>query len=85
MLNPSLSLYLSSALRVSTAWTEHMRTLTPISDAKFISAARPLVPLIEAAALKLVAVVNMNRTVHTPTYNVLIADAVKKASSSSTR
>ncbi len=61
-----------------------MRLLTPISDAKFISAARPLVPLIEAAALKLVVVINMNRTVHAPTYNILIADAVKKAAASST-
>jgi hypothetical protein len=55
-----------------------MRALAPIPDAKFISAARPLVPLIEAAALKLVTLINMNRVVHTQTYNVLIADAAKK-------
>ena len=53
-----------------------MRKLEPIVDSKFIGAARSLVPSIEAAALKLVALTNMNRTIHTPTYNRLIAEAV---------
>jgi hypothetical protein len=52
--------------------------LAPITDTKFINVARPMVPLIEAAARKLVSLANMNRTVHAPTYNVLIAEAVKK-------
>ncbi len=67
-----------SASRVRTVWLEHMRTLAPIIDTKFINTARPLIPLIEAAALKLVALANMNRTVHAPTYNRLIADTVKQ-------
>lgn len=50
-----------------------MLDLVPIADTQFISAARSLVPLIEAAALKLVGLANMNRTVHLPTYNRLIA------------
>ena len=62
-----------SASRVRTAWSDHMRTLAPIVDTKFINAARPMVPLIEAAAVKLVGLANMNRVVHTPIYNRLIA------------
>jgi hypothetical protein len=55
-----------------------MRTLAPIDNSKFISTARPLIPLIEAAAAKLLGLAAMNRTVHTPTYNRLIAEAAAK-------
>lgn len=67
-----------SGLRVRTAWFDHMRTLAPIDAVKFISTARPLIPLIEAAAVKLLALTAVNRTVHTPTYNRLITEAVAK-------
>jgi hypothetical protein len=62
-------------LRINTVWLGYMNTLAPISDTAFINVARPLIPSIEAAALKLVALSNMNRAVHTPTYNRLIAEA----------
>jgi hypothetical protein len=65
-------------MRVSTIWLEYMRSSQPIADAKFVSAARAVVPLIEAAAGKLTALANMNRTVHLPTYNKLIAEAARK-------
>jgi hypothetical protein len=57
------------------------RSSTPLSSIedkkKFIgAAASSLIPSIEAAALKLVAIANLNYAVHTPTYNRLIADAV---------
>ena len=67
-----------SGLRVRTAWFDHMCTLAPIDAVKFISTARPLIPLIEAAAVKLLALTAVNRTVHTPTYNRLITEAVAK-------
>jgi hypothetical protein len=66
----------SSASRIRTVWFDYMRTLNPVVDAKFIGAARSLIPCIEAAALKLVGLTNMNRAVHSPTYNRLIAEAV---------
>ncbi len=47
----------------------------PISDAKFIKAALPVIPLIQAAACKLDIIANVNRTVHRLTYNNLIASA----------
>ena len=65
-------------MRVSAIWLEYMNTGKPIVDAKFISAARPMVPLIEAAAAKHTALANMNRTVHLPTYNKLIAEAAAR-------
>ena len=54
-----------------------MYNLTPIAETQFINAARSLIPSIEAAALKLAALANMNRMVHTPTYNSVIAAAVR--------
>jgi hypothetical protein len=54
---------------------DHMRTLKPIIDAKFIAVARPLITLIETVALKLSALATMNRTIHIATYNTLITEA----------
>ena len=65
-----------SASRISSVWLDYMRTLTPVVDTNFIAPARSLIPSIEAAALKLVNLANMNRTIHTPTYNLLISEAV---------
>jgi hypothetical protein len=56
-----------------------MRTLAPITDAKFMAAARPLLPRIEAAAARLATLTNVNRAVHAATYNRLIAEAALKA------
>ena len=66
----------TSASRISSVWLDYMRTLTPVVDTNFIAPARSLIPSIEAAALKLVNLANMNRTIHTPTYNLLISEAV---------
>jgi hypothetical protein len=55
-----------------------MRNLEPIPETKFISTARPVIPRIHAAALKLVALANMNRTVHTTTYNNIIAESARQ-------
>ena len=55
------------------------RSSTPLSSIeikkKFIGAASSLIPSIETAALKLIAIANLNCAIHTPTYNRLIADA----------
>jgi hypothetical protein len=56
-----------------------MCTLQPVSDTRFVAAARSLVPLIQAAAAKLASLAGHNRAVHTPTYNRLIAEAAAKA------
>jgi hypothetical protein len=47
-----------------------MKTLSPIPS-NFI--APPMIPFIEAVALKIVAVANVDRAVHEPTYRALIA------------
>ena len=65
-------------MRVSAIWLEYMNTGKPVIDTKFIAAARPIVPLIEAAAGKHAALANMNRAVHLPTYNKLIAEAAAR-------
>ncbi len=61
---------LDSDVRVGTALLNFMKTLSPIPS-NFI--ARPMIPLIEAVALKIVAVANVDRDVHEPTYRALIA------------
>ena len=70
--------FLNSAMRVKTAWREHMRYLEPIDSRKFIASASPMIPLIQGAARKLAAIANMNRTVHTPTYNRVFAEAARQ-------
>ncbi len=55
-----------------------MHFKAPIVNTKFIPALFPLVPLIEAAADKLIALANMNRTVHLEHYNRLIAEAASE-------
>ncbi len=57
-----------------------MRYLEPIPVDKFIGVASLMIPSIEAAAKKLVSVANMNRTVHTSTYNRVIVEAAQKYS-----
>ena len=63
-------------MRVRKFWSDSMRSNTAVADVQFINAARPFVPLIDAAAKKLGDLVGMNRKVHTDTYNKLIAAAV---------
>ncbi len=48
-----------------------------MSDMPFITTARLLVPYIQATADKLIALAKINSTVHTPTYNLLIAEAAQ--------
>ena len=76
VLPPPLFFHHNSASRIRSVWLDYMHTLTPVVDTKFIAPARSLIPSIEAAALKLIGVANMNRAIHTPTYNRLIAEAV---------
>jgi hypothetical protein len=54
---------------------DHLHNITKAVDAKLMSVARPLIPLVEALATKLSSLANINRTIHTPTYNRLIAAA----------
>ena len=55
---------------------DHLRNITKAVDSKLMSVARPLCPLVEALATKLSSLVDINRVVHTPTYNRLIAAVV---------
>jgi hypothetical protein len=75
----ALTLRLCRAARVKTVWLEFMRTGQPTDDAKFVGSARAVLPLIVAAAGKLTALANVNRAVHLPTYNKLIAEAAHAA------
>jgi hypothetical protein len=52
-----------------------MKTNAPITATSAPSVAWPMIPLIESAARKLVAVANVNRSVHSTVYNTLIAEA----------
>ena len=63
---------------MDTAWLEYMKTPAPITRAKFIGAAGPVIPLIEAAAGKLAALAVLNHAVHLPTYNKLTAEAAAR-------
>jgi len=71
-------IYLSpfSSSRIHSALLDHIRKVSLIADAPFIHAARPLVPHIEALARRIAGLADINRAVHTPTYNRLIASAV---------
>ncbi len=62
--------------RVHKTLVDHLRTTTLAVDAKLVSVAMPLVPLVEALATTLSAFADINRRIHTPTYNRLIAAAV---------
>jgi hypothetical protein len=53
-----------------------MKTSAPIPNT-FV--ARPMIPLIEAAARKLHAVAKVNRDVHIAVYNTLIAEVAAEA------
>lgn len=65
-----------SSSRIHSALLDHIRKVSLIADAPFIHAARPLVPHIEALARRIAGLADINRAVHTPTYNRLIASAV---------
>ncbi len=65
-----------SAERVRRVLTPRLASPASVIDAQSVSAFRPFVPRIEALAAKLAPVVAINRTVHTPTYNRIIAAAV---------
>jgi len=62
------------ALRIKTFWSRIMKDGKVPVDLKFINSARALVPRIEKAAMKLMSLSNLNRTVHLPTYNKLIGE-----------
>ncbi len=67
---------MSSSARVGTVWLNFMKTAAPIPPT-FV--ARPMAPLIESAARKLLAVAAVNRDVHAAIYNTLIAEAAVQA------
>ena len=52
-----------------------MKTDARITATSAPSVAWPMIPLIESAARKLVAVANVNRRVHATVYNALISEA----------
>ncbi len=56
-----------------------MLTLAPVDRSRFAPAARPLAPLVETAASRLARLAGVNRAVHTPTYNRLIAEVAMTA------
>jgi hypothetical protein len=56
-----------------------MLTLEPIPDTKLFPVARPLAPLVQSAAARLARLAGINRTVHTPTYNRIIAEVAAAA------
>jgi hypothetical protein len=43
-----------------------------------MNVARQLIPLVESLAARLSVLADVNRSIHTPTYNKLIAAAVKE-------
>jgi fructose-specific component phosphotransferase system IIB-like protein len=67
---------LHSASRVRQTLIDHIRNTTKVVDAKLMSVAKQLIPLVEALVAKLYSLADINRAVHTPTYNRLIAAAV---------
>lgn len=64
------------ASRIGRVLSDQIHKTTRVADAQFLIAVRPLVPLVKALALKLSALSDLNRAVHTPTYNRLIFEAV---------
>jgi len=71
------------AQRIRTFWCQIMKEGKVPVDLQFINTARALVPRIDQAATKLMALANMNRTVHLPTYNKLIGEEAQKLSAES--
>ncbi len=71
-----MTLFLFSAIRVYDALAAYVRTGAP--SATFINSAMLVLPLIKAAAVKIAAFANLNRTIHSETYNRLIGEAVAK-------
>eukprot|EP00291_Cryptomonas_curvata_P026192 CAMPEP_0172174800 /NCGR_PEP_ID=MMETSP1050-20130122/13871_1 /TAXON_ID=233186 /ORGANISM="Cryptomonas curvata, Strain CCAP979/52" /LENGTH=643 /DNA_ID=CAMNT_0012846827 /DNA_START=422 /DNA_END=2354 /DNA_ORIENTATION=- len=77
---PSDAVHQLLAQRIRTFWTQIMKEGKVPVDMQFINAARVLIPRIDQAATKLMALANMNRTVHLPTYNKLIGEEAQKLS-----
>ncbi len=50
----------------------------PEDEDKFTSIVKSVYPLIKEAAEQAMALANMNRTVHLPTYNRVIAETARK-------
>jgi hypothetical protein len=50
----------------------------PDDEDRFTTTIKPLYPLIKEAAEQTMALANMNRTVHLPTYNKVIAETARK-------
>lgn len=72
-LTPSLP---PSAERVRRVLTPRLASPTSVVDPQPIASFRSFVPRIEALVAKLAPLVSINRAVHTPTYNRIIAAAV---------
>lgn len=70
--------YHCRAHRVANVWADYMHDFKSNPKEKFISVASSMIPSIESAAKNLATLTNMNRTVHTPTYNSVIAEAAQK-------
>ena len=58
--------------------TNSVSKTTQVIDDKLMNVARQLLPLVDALAVKLAFLLDINRTIHTKTYNTLIAAVVKE-------
>ena len=78
----TLTLFPRSASRTREALSDHVAGTVDFADAQFLRsfpAVQGFAPLGVALGNRLRALANMNRTVHGPTYNSIIQDAVAKA------
>lgn len=54
-----------------------LNTSVPINDAQFITVARAIIPKIQDLVAKMGKMIRLNCTIHTTTYNSLIAEAAR--------
>lgn len=75
---PTSAVHRLIAQRLRALWGKLMRDGSKAftkGDCALVRTAKPLLPAIEKSAAKLLALANLNRTVHLPTYNKLIREA----------
>ena len=71
--------FVSSASRLAKSWTDRLSSFVAITEGQFFAPVRPFLPRIKETAEILVKFTAVNLTVHTQTYNDLIATAVAGA------
>ena len=71
--HPNLS---CSASRVRKTLSDFLHKTPKVIDDKLMNVARPLIPFIEALSVKIAFLLDVNRAIHSSTYNSLIAAAV---------